>query len=236
MELPISIDTELSPPSPIRVETALSRFPVHRLAKHGEIAIDIREKNETGEVSIRWEVTHNSKYGQPGPLAYKLDTLIINRRIEEAGRPIPRILRLGSLREIIVELGLSNHDTEKVKNALRQNASAFITAKIKYRQADGTERTLEADFTRYHVVFTGEDLPDGRKADAVYIILSDLYMQVINGAMTRPLDYDYLKSLSPASQRFYELLSYRMYATIRGVSSNGTENRRKPVGLELLQR
>ena len=40
-------------------------------------------------------------------------------------------------------------------------------------------------------------------------------MQVINGAMTRPLDYDYLKSLSPASQRFYELLSYRMYATIK---------------------
>jgi hypothetical protein len=40
-------------------------------------------------------------------------------------------------------------------------------------------------------------------------------MQVINGAMTRPLDYDYLKGLPPASQRFYELLSYRMYATIK---------------------
>ena len=40
-------------------------------------------------------------------------------------------------------------------------------------------------------------------------------MQVINGAMARPLDYDYLKSLPPASQRFYELLSYRMYATLK---------------------
>ena len=40
-------------------------------------------------------------------------------------------------------------------------------------------------------------------------------MQVINGAMTRPLDYDYLKSLPPAPQRFYELLSYQMYATIK---------------------
>ena len=91
----------------------------------------------------------------------------------------------------------------------------FITAKIRYRQADGTEQTLEAGFTRYQVVFTGEELPDGRKADAVYIILSDIYMQVINGAMTRPLDYDYLKSLPPASQRFYELLSYRMYAALK---------------------
>ena len=98
-------DAELAPLNPIRVETALSRYPVHRLAKHGDIAIDIREKNENGEVSIKWEVSHNSKFGQPGPLAYKLDTLIINRRIEEATRPIPRIIRLGSLNEICRELG-----------------------------------------------------------------------------------------------------------------------------------
>src|SRR5262249_8642924 len=167
--------------------------------------------------SIRWEVTHNSKFGQPGPLAYKLDTLLINRRIEEANRPIPKIIRLGSLNEACRELGQadSGKNTNHLKNALRQNASAFITAKITYRQNDGTERTLEADFNRYSVVFTGEELPDGRKADAVYIILNDIFMQVINGATTRPLDYDYLKSLSPAPQRFYELLSYQMYAALK---------------------
>ena len=33
--------------------------------------------------------------------------------------------------------------------------------------------------------------------------------------MTRPLDYDYLKSLPPAPQRFYELLTYRMYAALK---------------------
>jgi hypothetical protein len=206
---------ELLPPNPIRVETALSRYPVHRLAKHGEIAIDIRETTEGGQVAIRWEVTHNSKFGQPGPLAYKLDTLLINRRIERAERPIPRIIRLGSTREIIIEIGLTNHDTQTLKKAFRQNASAFITAVIQYRQNDGTTRTLEADFTRYSVVFTGEELPDGRKADAVYTVLNDIYMQVLNGAMTRPLDYDYLRGLPPAPQRFYELLSYRMYAAIK---------------------
>jgi hypothetical protein len=58
-------------------------------------------------------------------------------------------------------------------------------------------------------------LPDGRAADAVYMILSDIYMQVINGATTRPLDYDYLKQLPPASQRFYELLSYPMYGALK---------------------
>jgi hypothetical protein len=217
MALTIPIDTELSLPNPIRVETALSRFPVHRLAKHGEIAIDIREKNEIGEVSIKWEVTHNSAFGQPGPLAYKLDTLIINRRIEEAARPIPRIICLGSLNDISRELGQveSGGNINQIRKSLHQNASSYITAKIRYRQGDGTERTLETGFTRYQVVFTGESLPDGRRADAVYIVLSEIYMQVINGAMTRPLDYDYLKGLPPASQRFYELLSYRIYATIK---------------------
>ena len=74
---------------------------------------------------------------------------------------------------------------------------------------------MEAGFTRYNVIFTGEKLPDGRKADGVYIILNDVFIQVINGAMTRPLDYDYLKSLAPAPQRFYELLSYQMYAALK---------------------
>src|SRR6185312_5511103 len=68
----------------IRVETALSRYPVHRLAKQGTTEIEIREQSEDGELLIRWEVDSSRRYGQPGPLAYKVDTLIVNRRIEEA--------------------------------------------------------------------------------------------------------------------------------------------------------
>lgn len=207
---------DLMPLNPIRVETALSRYPVHRLARKGNIEIDIREVTPNGEVSIRWEVDYSKKHGQPGPLAYKLDTLIVNRRIEESIRPIPKLIKLGSLRDICRELGLSEgENVTTIRKALRQNAFAGITAKTRYRQADGTEQTLEADFTRYSVVFTGEKLPDGRKADAVYVMLNEIYMQVINGAMTRPLDYDYLKSLPPAPQRFYELLSYQMYAALK---------------------
>jgi hypothetical protein len=207
-------DAECPPLNPIRVETALSRYPVHRLAKKGEISIELREEDERGETTLQWRVTYNSGFGQPGPLAYKLDTLIVNRKIEEARRPIPRIICLGSLKEMAERLELGG-DTNCVKKALRQNASAFIIAKVRYKLPDGTVQTLEADFTRYSVVFTGERLPDGEKADAVYLILNDIYMQVINGAMTRPLDYDYLKELPPLPQRFYELLSYPIYATLK---------------------
>ena len=208
--------SELVPLNVIRVETALSRYPIHRLAKQGTASIEICEQSETGEVVVRWRVSHNSEYGQPGPLAYKLDTLIVNRRIEEAGRPIPKLVKLGSLHDICHELGLSEGQSKiNIKKSFHKNASAYITAKLRYKLADGQKKELEAGFTRYSVIFTGEELPDGRRADAVYLELSDRFMQVINGAQTRPLDYDYLKDLSPASQRLYELLSFQVYAALK---------------------
>ena len=208
---------EAAPLDVIRVETALSRYPIHRLAKQGSIAIELREATEEGETTLRWEIGHHSKYGQPGPLAYKVDTLVVNRRLEEAGRPIPRIVRLGSLKDICRELGLveSGANTNKIRRALYQNAGAFITAKIRYKSADGTARRIEVGDTRYAVVFTGETLPDGRTADAVYIVPHDFYREILDNALARPLDYDYLKELSPASQRLYEVVSYAMFAALK---------------------
>jgi hypothetical protein len=216
MESDQSPSNDITPLNTIRVETVLSRYPVHRLARKGNIKIDVTERNQQREAAVQWKVSYNSEYGQPGPLAYKVDTLIINRRIEEAIRPIPRIIKLGSLHDICRELGVSEgKNIVSIKNALFQNASAFITARIRYKHADGSERTLESGFTRYSVVLTGEKLPDDRKADGVYIVLNDVFIQVINGAMTRPLDYEYLKSLPPAPQRFYELLSFQIYAALK---------------------
>jgi hypothetical protein len=208
--------TELLPLNAIRIETVLSRFPVHRLAKRGSISIDINEKTDAGEIKTKWEVSYNTKYGQPGPLAYKVDSLIINRRIEEAPRPLPKIIKLGSLRDLCRELDLNEGQaTRNIKKALLQNASAFITSKRAYKGNDGTERTAEISDTRYGVIFTGEKFPDGGRADAVYLLLHDAYREVLNSSPTRPLDYDYLKELSPGAQRLYELLSYQIFAALR---------------------
>lgn len=210
---------------PIRMETVLSRFPVHDLSK-GKAArshskIEIRDQFLYGQAVPLWKVTYNSEYGQPGQDGYKIDTLIVNRRIEEAiedhGRPIPKLLKLGSLRDICRELGLNEGQaTRQVKAALLANASAFVTAKLTYAGNDRakTERTVEAGFTRYSVIFTGEQLPDGRKADAVYLVLNEIYAEVINHARTRPLDYDYFRSLSPTAARFYEIVSYALYGAL----------------------
>lgn len=209
---------DLIPQNTIRIETALSRFPVHKLARQrGNITIDIKETTSAGEVKTKWEVTYNSKHGQPGPLAYKVDSLVVNRRIDDERPAIPKVIKLGSLSEICRELRMpaSGKNTNHVKKALRQNAFAGITAKIIYRATDGAERSIEADFTRYSVIFTGERFQDGRKANAVYLILNDVYMGILNEAQTRPLDYDYLRDLPPAAQRFYELIGFQIYAVLK---------------------
>jgi len=212
----------LTPLNVIRTENVVSRFPVHNLSKKGKIEIQIVKRNNQGEIEIKWEVSYNDKHGQARQLAYKLDTIVINRRIEEEGRPLPKLIRLGSLREIAERLDMGGN-TNVIKRALRQNASAFITVKVGYTNLDGTEKTLEADFTRYSVIFTGEKLPDKRRADCVYLNLNDVYWNMLNEAPWRPQDYDYLKALTPAAQRFYEIVSAKFYNSFRFSNLNASK-------------
>lgn len=209
---------KFTPKEIIRTEIALSRFPVHRLSKKGSINISIKVAKPNGGLKTQWNVSYNSEYGQPSPLAYKLDTLIINRKIEEEGKPLPKLIKLGSLTEIAQQTGTGEKNTNAVKRALLQNAFAAVRAKFSYKTKGGQEAFAEIADTRYGVIFTGEKLPSGEKADAVYIILHDIYREILNNAIDRPLDFDFMKELTPGAQRFYELLSYQMYAALK----NGT--------------
>jgi hypothetical protein len=202
-----------APLTVIRTETVLTRLPLHTLAKRHPVDIAILQQTPQGERLLQWDVSYSTKYGEAGPLAYKLDTLVINRRIDASDRPLPSLLRLGSLHDIATALRL-DRQTAKARHALLQNASAFITATLRYTDREGTARRLDAGFTRYSVVFGGERLPNGQIADAVYLVLNAVYREVLNHAPVRPLDYDYLTVLPPTAQRFYELVSYKMFATL----------------------
>lgn len=208
---------ELAPLNIIRTETVLSKLPVHCLSKKGRVDIRILQKGTNGDVRLKWQVSFNERYGQARQLAYKVDTLIVNRRIDESPRPLPVVVRIGSLKEVCKHLGIceSGKNIRDLRMAFLQNASAFIDAQLSYRDREGIDRRIEAAFTRYGVVFTGEKLPDGRLADAVYITLNTPYWEVVNSAPFRPLNYDYLKELAPAAQRFYEVLSYRIFAAFK---------------------
>lgn len=208
--------TELAPLNRIRVETALSRFPIHRLAKRGAVRIDMMRLTEAGQTDYQWKVSFNAEHGQPGPLAYKLDTLIINRVIDEAKRPLPEVIRLGSLSDICRKMDMSDSGVNRahVKSALLQNASAFIQGMIECRDRSGKASYVEIADSRYGLVFTGKRLPDGTLADAVYIQLHPWFRDLQNQVELRPLDYDYLRALPEAAQRLYELLSFPMYGAL----------------------
>ena len=208
----------LAPLQAIRAETTLSKLPIHNLAKKGEVKIEIKKTDSSGSLELRW-IAKYGQAGQPGPLAYKLDTLIVNRRIDEERQqqsPLPRTIALGSLYQICRELGkgTSGKDMNDVKKALEQNAFVGIDAFLKYEDRRGEKRTLEAKFHRYDVIMKGGELASGATADCVYIVLSDTYYKILTQSPTRPLDYDYLKTLSAGSQRFYEILSFKVYRAL----------------------
>ena len=209
--------SDLAPLSILRTETVLSRFPIHNLSKRGPVTIHIHQTTAQGALDYHWEVSYNVRYGQPGPLAYKLDTLVINQCLAALPRPLPRLLKVGSLRQIAARLGVNSSGRQQghLKTAFHQNASAYIVAWVRYRSREGTARRLDAGFTRYSVLFTGDPLPDGTVADAVYLVLSEPYVDVLTHALVRPLDYAYLRELTPTAQRFYELLSYKMFVVLR---------------------
>src|SRR6266568_375734 len=209
--------TTRAPRSILRTETVLSRFPIHLLAKRGRVAIAIRRTNAQGVLDLRWEVSYNERDGPPRQLAYKLDTIVINQILDAVPRPLPRVIPVGSLTHAcgMLDLNDSGRQQADLKNAFHQNASAYIVAYLRYRGRDGTERTVNTGFTRYSVIFTGERLPDGTIADAVSLVLNETYLDILNHAPVRPLDYAYLKVLTPMAQRFYELLSYKMFAALK---------------------
>lgn len=204
----------------VRVDSEAIKFPIHKLAARSSkgVSININAVDQAGR-TIRWKVSPNPEYGHPGELAYKLDTLIINKRIDDARSrgDIPKLLKLGSLNEIAEEITESKggRGHNQIKKALLQNASVFIVADFSYTTPTGEIRSLKIADTRYGIILTGEKLPDGRKANQVYALLHDSFVAFLNTSRTRPLDYDYLKMLPPASQRIYELITPLIFACIK---------------------
>ena len=213
----VTQETQTAEIIPIRTETVLCQYPIHKLSKNKKpVQIKLAEKDGRGKRETIWEVTANAKYGHPGELAYRIDTLVINRLVDELYPDVPEVIKIAdSLRQLSELIGKEKTgDTAKVKKALYQNAGALITAKLEFTSKDKTQRRFEFGSTRYGVVFTGERLPNGETADAIYIILNPLFRDLLRHAKRRPLDYEYLKELPPTALRWYELVSFQIFAAL----------------------
>src|SRR5262245_60026683 len=107
VRLPIPVtDQETAALDIIRTETVLSRLPIHNLAKKGKVNIQILSTPPDGKVELKGIVSYSDRYGQARQLAYKVDTIVINHHIDEHGRPLPKMICLGSLRDVADQLDL----------------------------------------------------------------------------------------------------------------------------------
>lgn len=197
----------------LTAQRALVRCPIWRLSKH--IVKRGPQQREPEDTEPEWDVIPDSVHGQPGPLAYQLDTLVIRRYIH-ASRVLPRPwLRLGSLRSICDQLLIkkTGPNIRNIKKAFLQNANVFISRRFPYTPGEGFGRRRSA-FKRYAMFFRGDTLPNDAIADAVYVVVTPQYRESLNYMSMRPFDYASLARLSPGALRLYDVLSLELQHAI----------------------
>lgn len=130
---------------------------------------------------------------------------VVEQRLQLLPRPIPKLVAVGSLRQIAKDLDVKWHGetSERIKQAFRGIKAAIIQSK-----GGGEFVTSLYDF----VYFTGDTLPDGRGvAEQVYISLADWYVENFNKNNIRHLETEFFNSLTSNEQRLYELIGAKFY-------------------------
>lgn len=215
---------ELNIPQTLRSEFHFLKFPFFNLctrqSKINEIEVLEEEKTEEGKIEIWWRVSRNVNTDFPSSFARRLHKKVIEKSINSMDKPIYPLVKLGSLRQICTKMNIveSGENLKEIKKALRDIKAATIDVKGTFRKKEknGIKKFFEGIFSLYDMVFfTGETLPDGTKADAVYVLLNDMYVQNFNNNFVVPLDYKYLQSINgDIASRMYEVFSVWFYPAL----------------------
>jgi hypothetical protein len=166
---------------------------------------------------VVWRVMFRAKEGVPRDLAYRIERLVIDAAIDadiRNGEP-PKGIRLGTIPEICERVGVnrtSGKNMQNIRDALYQLHGTVIDV----------SSTISKRWSKYQSIYFTGDEKDGVRTDAVYILLSDEYLNVLAQSSRRPLDYDYLRDLPGAAARLYELIAPRMYAALKSGQKNAT--------------
>jgi hypothetical protein len=190
---------------------------------------------------IRWKVTPNPTIGAPGIEAHEVWVRLIKPALdaerERMSGKLPNLVPLGSVRECIRMLGWSigGWESRRLMKCIRQIGSAWCEADFWMPTAEKDEegralyRHIKGEFSRISIYAIGskhvteEELQDGKLSfdfdleDTVYLLLHPHEVEMQRNQNQRPIDNEYLFSVSPASRRWYELLAPKIF----GVVENG---------------
>jgi hypothetical protein len=218
-----------------------TEFPFFYLTKQKELLtqpIDFRDQDSAGN-PIRWKVTP-STLGAPGIDAHEVWVKLIKPALDESkeqnGGELPAIIPLGSVRECLRVLGWSigGWESEHFFKCVRQIVAALCDADFWLPTTETDDegkpllRRIKGSFSRMTLYAIGsahitqEELQNGKFSfdfdleDTVYIQLHPLEIEIQRNQHQRPVDNEYLFSVSPAARRWYELLAPSFF----GVTNN----------------
>jgi hypothetical protein len=240
------MNTELVPLKPKQLAVSnLPKFttelPFFYLTKQRELLtqpIDFKGQDLAGN-PIRWKVTP-STLGAPGIDAHEVWVKLIKPAIDEAreqnGGELPSVIPLGSVRECLRVLGWTagGFQARDFFKCIRQMVAALCDADFWLPTTETDEqgkpllRRIKGSFSRMTLYAIGsahvteEELQSGEFSfdfdveDTVYIQLHPLEVEIQRHQPQRPVDNEYLFSVSPAARRWYELVAPKIF----GVTNN----------------
>ncbi len=216
------LEIELEVPKTLRTEYNFIKFPFFDLAKDSkreEIKIEETVKTKEGEMHVLWWVTRDIKSRFPGDFEKRLHRAI-EQIINATPKPVGNPLRVGSLRFVAKLMGI-NPESGKNRADIQHAFENLVTASIKAHgtfqlKENNTKRFLKDTFHLYdRVVYKGEELPNRKIADCIYLMLGSWYLHNVNNNYVIPIDWHFYNRLKGTrTTRMYEFLSIYFFVAL----------------------
>ncbi len=221
--VPVRKGREATPPAPpdvhvpgqLRSEVNGLLYPFFFLTKGTDMeAIETRTVRRVGDQTVEalWRATPHPACGRPGPLAHRVHRAV-EQLITERGLPAQNPIPF-SIHSLCRRMGMRAGGTEyrKVRGALVAIRGTQVEARGTF-YSRRRQAYVDQVFSLYErIIFAGERLPDGRRAERNLLYLGSWYLGSLNSLYVKPLDYRYYLGLrTPIARRLYELLGVKFY-------------------------
>lgn len=159
-----------------------------------------------------WRVGCDSELGALGIFDELVFTALL-QIVSEQGRPVQNPVKVGSISNIAKRIvsEKSGFIYDKIEKSLMKIKHINVTTS--YTFFDNTKKSYIRDSFSLidRIVLAGQELPDGKIADAVYIWFNNVILNNINTNFVKQFDFSIFTRLSYISRGLYKIICSRRY-------------------------